>query len=94
MKKGTEDAIASTVSKAKSDVNELLKNGRAFSYLVLTEIMADAYPIKRLVAFKRLLVYSLLMSNPPIFKYLVLLIETIGQLVMLCFGYWPFFCSG
>ena len=47
-----------------------------------------------LVALKLLLVYSLLMSNPPIFKYLVLLIETIGQLVMLCFGYWPFFCSG
>ena len=52
MKKGTEDTIASTVAKAKSDFTELLKNGRVFSYLILTEIMADAYPINRLVAFK------------------------------------------
>lgn len=76
MKKGTEEALA------KSDVVDLLRNGRAFSYLVLTAdgryiciYITDAYPILRLVAFKLLLVYSLLMSNPPIFRYLVLLIE-------------------
>ena len=62
------------VEKAKLDVVDLLKNGRAISYLVLTQIMAD--PIERLVVFKLLLDYSLLMSHPPIFKYFVLLIET------------------
>ena len=80
MKNGTKEAIKSAVAKARSDVADLLKYGRAFSYSVLTEILADAYPINRLVALKLLLVYSLITSNPPIFKYLVLLIETICQI--------------
>ncbi|KAF0021721.1 hypothetical protein F2P81_026026 [Scophthalmus maximus] len=36
------------VEKAKLDVVDLLKNGRAFSYAVITQIMADANPIQRL----------------------------------------------
>ncbi|XP_030269454.1 uncharacterized protein LOC115579891 isoform X2 [Sparus aurata] len=41
--------IEALVEKAKKDVLDLLQNGRAFSYAVLTQSMADTNPLKSLI---------------------------------------------
>ncbi|XP_060756673.1 uncharacterized protein LOC132867684 [Neoarius graeffei] len=47
MKNSPEAAIETVVEKAKNDVFHLLKYGRTFDYVVLTQILADGNPIQR-----------------------------------------------
>ena len=51
LKDGTEAAILACVQKARLEILELLKEGRIFSYSLLTAIISDANPIQRLVTF-------------------------------------------
>ncbi|KAG8001018.1 hypothetical protein GBF38_004801 [Nibea albiflora] len=48
MKQSTEAAIEAVVEKAKLDVVDLLMNGRALSYRVLQQVIADKNPVQRL----------------------------------------------
>lgn len=49
MRNGPETAIKAAVEKEELAVEDLLMNGRIFSYTLLTEILADENPFQRLV---------------------------------------------
>ena len=49
MKDKTKPYILEVVEKAKKDVCDLLKNGRAFSYAVLSRIISSSNPLERLI---------------------------------------------
>ncbi|CAB1434973.1 unnamed protein product [Pleuronectes platessa] len=53
LKESEESDREEVVEKAKSDVLDLLKTGRAFSYKVLSRIVSSSNPLKSLIVIGR-----------------------------------------